>query len=112
MIDIWDELQIKERHLDQALKTLRLNGTAYAEAERIYKEAISKEALKLRDEGMAVSLMDKVIYGMPSISKLRYDRDVAKVVYEANKEAINVKKLELRILENQFETEYNNGGDK
>lgn len=110
MIDIWEELRAKENHLDSALKSLRANGSAYAQAEKDYKEAVSKEALRLKDEGMAVSLIDKVIYGLPSVSVLRFNRDVARVVYEANKEAINVKKLELRILENQYETEFNNGG--
>ena len=105
-MELWEEINLKQNQLDQALKTFRTNGTALADAERIYKEAVSKEALKLRDEGMAVSLIDKVIYGLPSISTLRFNRDVAKVVYDANIEAINIKKLELRILQRQFEVDY------
>ena len=106
MIDLIDEIQIKGKQLDQALRTLRTNGIALAEAEKNYKEAVTKEALKLRDEGMAVTLIDKVIYGLPSISVLRFQRDCAQSVYEANKEAINVKKLQIRLIEAQLSREW------
>ena len=108
MIDLIDEINLKNKQLDQALKTLRANGNALAVAEKEYKEAVSKEALRLRDEGMAVTMMDKVIYGLPSISLLRYQRDIAEVLYDANKEAINVKKLQIRIIEEQISREWGN----
>ena len=108
MTDLWDEQMSLRRQLNEALRTLRTNGTVYADAERKYKEAVSVEALKMRDEGIPVSLIDKTIYGMPSISTLRFNRDVAKVVYEANMEAINVKKLELRLVEGQMAREWSN----
>ena len=108
MIDLIDELQQKNTQLDQALMTLRSNGIALATAEREYKEAVSKEALKLRDEGMAVTLIDKVIYGLPSISTLRFQRDCAEVVYGANQEAINIKKLQIRLIEAQISREWGN----
>lgn len=105
-MDLQEELNVRRRQLDQALKTLKENGSALAEAEREYKEAVSKKALELRDEGMAVTLMDKVIYGLPSISVLKLKRDVAKTVYEANQEAINVTKLQIRIVESQLSREW------
>lgn len=95
-------------HLDQALRTLKANGIAYAEAEKNYKEMVSKESMRLRDEGMAVGMIDKVIYGLPSVSILRFKRDCAKVVYEANQEAINVTKLEIKIIESQLQREWGN----
>ena len=108
MTDLIDDLQTKNMHLEQALRTLRSNGVALAEAERKYKEAVSKEALRLRDEGMAVTLIDKVIYGLPSISVLRYQRDCAEVVYQANQEALNVTKLQIRLIESQLAREWGN----
>lgn len=108
MNDLNDELQTKNKQLEQALSTVRANGIAYAQAEKEYKEAVSKESLRLRDEGMPVTLMDKVIYGLPSISTLRFQRDCALVVYEANKEAINVKKLQVRLIDEQISREWGN----
>lgn len=108
MTDLIDDLQTKNMHLEQALRTLRSNGVALAESERKYKEAVSKEALRLRDEGMAVTLIDKVIYGLPSISTLRFQRDCCEVVYQANQEALNVTKLQIRLIESQLAREWGN----
>lgn len=107
-MELWEELEQKNRQLDQALKTLRQNGIALAEAERNYKEAVSKEVLRLKDEGMAVTLINQIIYGMPSISTLRFERDCASVLYNANQEAINVKKLQIRLIEAQISREWGN----
>lgn len=107
-MELIDELGTRMAHLDQALRTLKANGIAYAEAEKNYKEMVSKESMRLRDEGMAVGMIDKVIYGLPSVSILRFKRDCAKVVYEANQEAINVTKLEIKIIESQLQREWGN----
>ena len=107
-MELYEELTYKNRELDSAIKTLRTNGTALAEAERDYKEALSKEVLRLRDEGMAVTLINLVIYGLPSISTLRLKRDIAKVTYDANEEYINIVKLQLRIIESNLEREWGN----
>lgn len=107
-MELHEELAYKNRELDSAIKTLRTNGTALAEAERDYKEALSKEVLRLRDEGMAVTLINLVIYGLPSISTLRLKRDIAKVTYDANEEYINILKLQIRLIESQLEREWGN----
>lgn len=105
-MELLDELQVKMSHLDQALSTLRINGIAKAQAERDYKEAVSKECLKLRDEGMAVTLINQIVYGLPSVSTLRFNRDCADAVYNANQEAINITKLQIRIIEEQIKREW------
>lgn len=105
-MELYDELQKRVRQLDFAIKELRKNGIAYAEAERDYKVKLREEILKLRNEGMAVGIIDKTCFGIPSVAELRFKRDIAKTVYEANMEAINSTKLQLRLLENQISREY------
>ena len=105
-MELYDELQKRVRQLDFAIKELRKNGIAYAEAERDYKIKLREEILKLRQEGMAVGIIDKTCFGIPSVAELRFKRDIAKTVYEANMEAINSTKLNLRLLENQISREY------
>ena len=83
-----------------------MNGTAYASAERDYKILLRQECLKLRDEGMAVGMIDKTCYGIPSVAEARFKRDVALTVYEANKEAINSIKLQMRLIEGQLQREW------
>lgn len=55
---------------------------------------------------MPVTLINQIIYGVPEVAKLRFDRDVKEAVYQANLEAINSIKLKLRILENQLNREW------
>lgn len=102
------EIQQKMAELDTSLKSLRRTGTAYAEAERNYRVALRQKALVLKDEGMAIGMITLTVYGVPEIAELRFRRDTAEAVYKANQEAINVIKLELRIIEEQLKREWGN----
>lgn len=104
--DLYTELREKTKQLETSLKRLRESGTQYADAERHYKILLRQECLKLRDEGMAIGMIDKTCYGLPSVAEARFKRDVAETVYKANLEAINTLKLQLRLLENQLSREW------
>lgn len=106
MEDLYNELQSKTRQLDVAIKQLRNTGTEYAQAERAYKVLLREECLKLRDAGMAVGMIDKTCYGIPSVAEARFKRDIAEVVYKANQEAINSIKLQMRLIEAQLQREW------
>lgn len=105
-MDLYNELQSKIQQLEISIKTLRKSGTDYAQAERDYKVLLRQECLKLRDEGMAIGMIDKTCYGIPSVADARFKRDVNEAVYKANLEAINSIKLQMRIIENQLNREY------
>lgn len=92
--DLLQELQHKTQQLETSIRLLRQNGTAYAEAERNYKILLRQECLKLRDDGMAIGMIDKTCYGIPSVAEARFNRDVAETIYKANQEAINSIKLQ------------------
>lgn len=111
MTELMQDKNALTAQLNASLKQLRTNGTAFAEAEKQYKILLRQECLKLRDEGMAVTLIDKVCFGIPSIAEARFKRDVAEVVYKANQEAINSVKLQLRIIESQIEREWHSGNE-
>lgn len=106
MDDLYSELRQKTAQLDVSIKKLRQTGTAYAEAERDYKILLRQECLRLRDSGMAIGLIDKTCYGIPSVAEARFRRDVAESVMLANREAINSIKLQMRLLEAQIEREW------
>ena len=105
-MDLYNELMQKRKQLELSIKSLRQNGTSYAEAEKNYKILLRQECLKLRDEGMAIGMIDKTCFGIPSVAEARFKRDVAESVYKANQEAINSIKLQLRLIENQLQREY------
>lgn len=104
--DLYAELGQKRTELDLCIRSLRTSGTAFAEAERDYKVELRKTCLRLREEGMAIGMIDKVCYGEQSVADLRFRRDVAEAVYKANLEAINSIKLHLRLIENQIGREW------
>lgn len=108
-MDLYNELQTKIKELNISIKKLRETGTEYAEAERDYKITLRNEALKLRAEkGMPVTLIQQVVYGVPEVAEKRFKRDVKEAVYQANQEAINSIKLQIRVIENQLGREWGN----
>ena len=107
-MNLFNELQQKTKELDVSIKEIRQSGTNYAQAERDYKVLLRQECLKLRDDGMAIGMIDKTCYGIPSVAEARFKRDVAETIYKANLEAINSIKLQMRLIENQLEREWSN----
>lgn len=110
-MDLYEEIQRLMQELTASIKALRKNGEKLAEAERDYKIALRKEALKLRaGDNMPVTLINNVIYGIDEVADKRFKRDVEQANYDANKEHINVTKLKLRLLEAQLSREWGAAG--
>ena len=109
-MDLYNELMQKTKQLELSIKSLRNSGTEYAKTEKKYKILLRQECLKLRDEGMAIGMIDKTCYGIPSVAEARFKRDVAQAVYKANLESINSLKLQMRLIENQIGREYESTG--
>ena len=57
-------------------------------------------------EGMAVGMINLVVYGVKEVAQLRLKRDIAQTMCDANQEHINVMKLQMRIIENQLKREW------
>lgn len=111
MYDLVEELNKKNLELTQSIKMLRQNGIDLAQKERDYKIKLRQEALKLRqDDKMPVTLIAQIIYGVPDVADLRFKRDVAEAMYNANQEHINTTKLQIRILESQIQREWGSAG--
>lgn len=107
-MDLVNQIQYLQKQLDISVKQLRKNGIELAQAEQDYKIAVCKKALELKDSGMAATLIQLTIYGYQEIATLRFKRDSAEVIYNANQEAINSIKLQLRLLSNQYDKEWGN----
>lgn len=107
-MELWIEIEDKQKMLNKAISELAQNGYKLAECERDYKIAVNKKALELRNQDVPVTLINQVIYGYEDIAKLRFERDTAEVRYNANQEYINTIKLQIRILESQLSREYGN----
>ena len=109
-MDLFNDLQALTNRLNQSIKLLAKYGREFAETERDYKITLRQEALKLRAEkGMPVTLIQQVVYGVPEVAEKRFNRDVKEAIYNANQEAINSIKLQIRVIESQLNREWNNG---
>jgi hypothetical protein len=108
MNDLYNELQQKIKQLDAGVKMLRQNGSAYAQSEHDYKMKIAEVVFRMKDEGTPATLINLVVYGDKEVARLRLDRDIKEVVYNANQESINSLKLQLRLIESQLNREWGN----
>lgn len=106
MNDLINEIGQKSRMLDAAIRELGTRGRAYAQAEHDYRIALAEKTLLERDKGTPVTICSDVCRGDRKIAKLRFERDVAEVVYKSALEAIQSIKLQIRVLDNQVEREW------
>lgn len=110
-MDLINDIQMLMEELTVSIKKLRYTGQALAEAERDYKITLRQEALKLKlEDKLPVTLINQIIFGIPSVAEKRYKRDIAETMYNTNQEHINATKLKLRLLEAQVQREYGISG--
>lgn len=104
--DLMLDLQGKVQLLDKALQQLGKRGRDYAEAEREYRVALAKKIAAERDKGTPVTIISDVCRGSQEVANAKFQRDTAETVYKSALEAINVYKLQLKLLENQIDREF------
>jgi len=97
-MDIMQKVQEYERLLDTAVPTLKQRGLDNAQAEKVYRIALAKEYLKLRDSGEKVTIMSDLARGDETIAQLKYERDVADTLYDSAREAIMIYKKQIDTL--------------
>lgn len=109
MQDLMEEMNKLKADLHSSMKLLRQNGEALAKKENAYQVKKAQAVLVMKSQGCSITEISLTIKGQPEVSDALFERDMAKVMYEANQEHINVVKLELRVMENQIAREWNNG---
>ena len=106
MQDLFLELKEKMNKLDSALSAFGKRGKERAEAERAYRMALAEAMLKERVNGTPVSILSDICKGKEEVAELKLKRDVAETVYDSAKEACNIFKLEVRVIEEAIEREW------
>jgi len=105
--DLILDMQDLNAKLSKTLDRLKDNKIAYEQAEMDYKIKLRLEVVRLREvEKMPVTMIPLVVYGVPEIARLRFARGSAEAVLEANREAINTYKLQMRMLDAQIQREW------
>lgn len=111
-MDFQDLITLSElqEELERVIEDENEAGIILAQKEADYKIAVNKKALKLRADGIPVTLLSTIIYGYPEIANKRLERDIAESNRNTLKEKINSLKLRIRIKNEQISREwYHNG---
>lgn len=104
--DLLNLLNSKIQDLNVSVKKLRHTGEDYAKAYTEYRMALAKELLRLKDEGMPVTIAYDIARGNKEVAHLKFQEIAKESIYSANKEAINSTKLQIKIIQEQINKEY------
>ena len=105
-MDLYLELEQKQDELTKAIKELRSAGSAYAEADTTYRRLVAQESLRLKAQGMAISLIDKAVFDSEQVADALFQKDITEVMIVACKEEINALKLRIKLISEQLAREY------
>lgn len=85
--------------LNKALFFIKSRGRELAEAERDYKIENAKCLILKKTDGFPATLILDLCKGDEKVAELRFKRDSARTLYRSALEAVNIKKIELRVIE-------------
>ena len=105
MQELQIELNNLRSDLNKAIKIIKERGKSKAIAERDYRVELAKEILRLRLEGMPVTIISDLCRGNEKIAELKMNRDIAETLYESNLQFIYSTKLNIDIVMKQIEAE-------
>ena len=100
LIDIANEIRRVSERLDKAPKAIFEASKDYAEAERVYRKALSIEIMQLKAEGLPVTVINDVARG--KVSDLKYERDLKEGLYRSSLESCKALQAELSGLQSVF----------
>lgn len=80
-----ERASVAQRHAEAAIKDAY---RAYAADEQAYRMALAQEILKLKAEGVAMTVAQDLAKGTKAVADLRFKRDVAEGVREAATSAV------------------------
>ena len=120
MDDLWGEIRETMRTLDEVMDKCAEIGERLVSAEAAYYTAKAKATFELKEQGYAATLIQQIVKGVDSelarkyrvteVSEAMTDYHRAEVEYENAKEARNVCKKKLAMLNDQYNREWNSGG--
>lgn len=96
--------------LREAQNAFKPAAIALADAERAYRIAKATKILELRNEGQPATLIPDLVKGDEAIADLKLTRDIAEAQFKAIQSHINNLKLELRLINDEINREWNSGG--
>lgn len=100
LIEIGKKLYQTSIRIDKAPAEIYKQAKAYAEAERDYRSALSVEIMRLKSEGLSISILADVARG--NVSDLKYERDLKYGLYKGSIESKKALEAELSALQSIY----------
>lgn len=91
--------------LNQAIAEAKTRGRTLAKSERDYRVALAQKILIERTNGTPVTIINDLCRGDEKVAGLKFERDTAQSLYDSALEAINVYKLQLKVIQDDIQNE-------
>lgn len=106
MSDLVSELMADRQQMKAASQRLEEAGMALATAEAEYQRVKHVRTLQMKAKGHSATMIQLLVKGDEKVNQKMFERDCAQVLYDSAREALNVYKLDARLLEAQIDREY------
>jgi hypothetical protein len=93
-------------YLTTALAEYKKRGTDYAKAYKNYRVLLSQELLRLKAEGMPVTIAYDIARGTEQVANAKEQEIITECLYKSCQEAINTYKLQIKILQENINKDY------
>ena len=100
------EMKQLNTYLTTALEEYKKRGRAYAEAYKKYRILLSQELLRLKADGMPVTIAYDIARGKQEVADAKEQEIITECLYKSCQEAINTYKLQIKILQENINKEY------
>ena len=107
-MDLLQELWKTNELLTKSLEQFKARGQEYAKCYRNYRVLVAQELLKLKAEGMPVTIAYDIARGKEEVADAKEKEIIAECMYKSCQEAINTYKLQIKILQEQINKEWSN----
>ena len=105
-MDLWEEIELTLNELDNLVSDLRTQSRDYANAYKRYRVLLSQKLLQLKASGMPATICYDVARGQKEIADAKEQEIIKGGLYKSCLEAINVYKIKIKVLNNQYEREW------
>ena len=105
-MDLLQELWRINELLTKALETYKSRGLEYAKSYANYRKLVAQELLKLKADGMPVTIAYDIARGKEEIANAKEQEIIAETLYKSCQEAIQTYKLQIKILQEQINKEW------
>ena len=100
------KMQELNTYLTTALAEYKKRGIDYAKAYKNYRVLLSQELLKLKAEGMPVTIAYDIARGTEQVANAKEQEIITECLYKSCQEAINTYKLQIKILQENINKDY------